>query len=690
MTTFKNQSSLERANTILGLDTIKKEKIIFVYCPPRVGSTSLVSSLRLSGSHIYKVLHIHDEEMLRIVGKIKDVTVMDIINYNESLGREIFVFDIYRDPIERKMSEFFGKLASFHFNAEINEIENYCMERLSKRFNNIFPYIGKDDHFLEKYVPIFNDIPERFDFSKKVLHIKKNNINFLKIRLRDYENWNNILSPILKINIYPIVDNRRVTLELKDLYTKFKNEYKIPTNLFDIVKNDKSFTYYLSPEEGFNYVKKYKNRLTSECEHFSIEQYNAYTFISSENQKNIDIESDHYFDEGCQCEYCQQIRATTIIRLQKGLPPKQKILHRLCYQKINLEPKLNIPVYVENNSKQYTKTERFDEIIEAKSKAKIETEKILFSHTLKEINAHNQIDCKIEDEEEEKIINEQENEEEMIDKSLDSSILLFKAQKEVLEAENKKHLQIASEIKQKKQDEIKLQIEENNKKREQEMIENERDSQELSYIEKINTLKVKAQQKIQKAVEESIRSKNELKQKKKQEIEQMDFKDTASSLKKKLLQEIFEISGNQNQTVNQANSISAQNLKARESFISNKKLNKAKETSLLSSLNNKDSLNFEFNQMDYMNQPPPIDRKNLIPSESVNSLNSFNSSSSSLLSLTEQPNRNNIQNTNTTMRRVYKRADGSFVYFVKEKDSNIMKMVKADSPFSNNLDQSTS
>ena len=462
---IEEKSSLKRANTILGLDTIKKEKIIFVYCPPRVGSTSLVSTLRLSGSHIYKILHIHDEEMLKIVGKIKDVTVMDIINYNESLGREIFVFDIYRDPIERKMSEFFGKLASFHFNADINEIENYCMERLSKRFNNIFPYIGKEDHFLEKYVPIFNDIPQHFDFSKKVIHIKKNNINFIKIRLRDYENWNNILSPILKINIYPIVDNRRVTLELKDLYTKFKNEYKIPTNLFELVKNDKSFSYYLSPEEGFNYVKKYKNKLTSECEHFSIEQYNAYTFISSENQKNIDIESDHYFDEGCQCDYCQQIRATTIFRLQKGLPPKQKVLHRLCYQKINLEPKLNIPDYEENNPKIFTETKRFDEIIEAKSKAKIETEKILFADTLKKITAHDQIDCKIEDEKEEKIINEQENKEDKVDESLDSSILLYKAQKQVMEAENKKHLQIASEIKQKNQDEIKLHIEETNKKK---------------------------------------------------------------------------------------------------------------------------------------------------------------------------------------------------------------------------------
>ena len=34
--------SLKKANSILGLDTIKQDKIIIVYCPPRVGSTSLV------------------------------------------------------------------------------------------------------------------------------------------------------------------------------------------------------------------------------------------------------------------------------------------------------------------------------------------------------------------------------------------------------------------------------------------------------------------------------------------------------------------------------------------------------------------------------------------------------------------------------------------------------------------------
>ena len=62
------------------------------------------------------------------------------------------------------MSEFFGKLASFHFNADISEIEYYCMERLSKRFNNIFPFIGEEDHFLEKYTPISKDIPDKFDF----------------------------------------------------------------------------------------------------------------------------------------------------------------------------------------------------------------------------------------------------------------------------------------------------------------------------------------------------------------------------------------------------------------------------------------------------------------------------------------------------------------------------------------------
>lgn len=342
---------LEKANKILGLSKIKEEKVIFVYCPPRVGSTSLVSTLRLSGGHIYKVLHIHDEQMLKYVGNIHDVTVNDIIDYNSYLGRKVFVIDIYREPLERKMSEFFGKLSSYHFNADVQTLENYQIDRIIKRFDNLFPHIGIEDHFTEKY-----KIHKKFDLSmgfndkKKFLSVERDNIHFIKIRLRDFDKWKEILEPILGIEITIIKDNARDNLQLSNLYKKFKEEYKIPLNFIQSISESESFKLYLSSHEREEYLKTLFPEMRDYYNPFTIREYNAYTEISSENQQKVDIETDHYFDEGCQCEYCCKMRRITIARLKIKLPPLCKILHRICYQKVNLDapetfgaPKEEIP-----------------------------------------------------------------------------------------------------------------------------------------------------------------------------------------------------------------------------------------------------------------------------------------------------------------------------------------------------------
>ena len=66
MNNSQNNKLIE-ANKKLGLcDDLTKEKnrnIIFIFCPPKVGSTTLVTSFRLSCSHRMTILHIHDEEM---------------------------------------------------------------------------------------------------------------------------------------------------------------------------------------------------------------------------------------------------------------------------------------------------------------------------------------------------------------------------------------------------------------------------------------------------------------------------------------------------------------------------------------------------------------------------------------------------------------------------------------------------
>jgi hypothetical protein len=37
----------------------------------------------------------------------------------------VYVIDVYRSPIERKMSEFFEKIADMHFNTTEENLNNY-------------------------------------------------------------------------------------------------------------------------------------------------------------------------------------------------------------------------------------------------------------------------------------------------------------------------------------------------------------------------------------------------------------------------------------------------------------------------------------------------------------------------------------------------------------------------------------
>ena len=71
-----------------------KNTIIFVYTPPKVGSTSLVSSLRISGARSFNVIHIHDEKMLGILSSYdnkENININELITYNSSIGKNVYV-----------------------------------------------------------------------------------------------------------------------------------------------------------------------------------------------------------------------------------------------------------------------------------------------------------------------------------------------------------------------------------------------------------------------------------------------------------------------------------------------------------------------------------------------------------------------------------------------------------------------
>jgi hypothetical protein len=245
-------------DSIFRNESIKnKNTLIFIYTPPKVGSTTLVTSFRISCARRVNVLHIHDENMLSIITGIKNnnnVTVNELINYNSSIGKSVYVIDVYRTPIERKISEYFELLTSYHFNTSDNNIGNYKIELLIKRFNLLFPFVGNGDYFFDKYDI---DIPEQFDFENKYLLVEKNNIKYIKLRLCDSNEWGKILTNILHIDIIIVKDYQTENKVIGEVYRKFNEQYQIPYNLLETVTLCNYFNYYNSENEKQNYLNKW-------------------------------------------------------------------------------------------------------------------------------------------------------------------------------------------------------------------------------------------------------------------------------------------------------------------------------------------------------------------------------------------------------------------------------------------------
>lgn len=320
---------MEDRNIVIkkAIDKLFKNNVdnyIFIYSPPKVGSTTLVSSLRVSLPNNYNVIHIHDEEMLSVLTDIHNVKVNEIIQYITNQNKNVFVIDVYRTPIERKISEYFEKLSSFHFNNTEANINNYNVDKIIHRFNCIFPYLGNGDHYFEKY-DIEN--PINFDFKRRFSSQTINNINFIKLRLSDSRVWNKILSYIFKKDIVLINDYQTEKKDIGDLYNKFKEQYKIPVNFLTLIKECKYFNFYNSENERDNYINKWYAKKCDLFEPYTLSEYNFYVRIYLENQYYNNIQFDHYIDNGCYCKACTFKRRQIFHRVKNGEKITEKIIH---------------------------------------------------------------------------------------------------------------------------------------------------------------------------------------------------------------------------------------------------------------------------------------------------------------------------------------------------------------------------
>jgi hypothetical protein len=269
--------------------------------------------------------------MLYVLAGVSNITINEIIRYNKYIGRNVYVIDVYREPLERKMSEFFDKLASFHFNNTTDKVNKYNVNRLIARFNNIFTHIANGDHYFDKMTDVMK--PNEFDFEKKYLIQKVFDISYIKLRLRDSAIWAKILSGILEAEITIIKDYETDKTPLKYLYQGFKSAYKIPSNYITQIENCPYFKYYLSRDEQSSYLSNLRAKECAPVIGYSQSEYKIYINICLENQWNTNIDTTHYLDEGCTCRACCKQRRIIIVKARRGEPPKEKLTHTLSVQK---------------------------------------------------------------------------------------------------------------------------------------------------------------------------------------------------------------------------------------------------------------------------------------------------------------------------------------------------------------------
>ena len=311
----EKKTLLSNVNNILNINKFPHNKLIFVYSAPKVGSTSIVSSLRIFGTDKFSIIHIHDEEMLKVLGHVNGITVNEIILYNKYLGKDVYVIDVYRSPIERKISAYFEKIGAYHFNNTDENVNKYNIQKIINRFNKILPYLANGDHFIDKYNIT---IPEHFDYNKKYLLVEENGIKYIKLRLKDASIWGPILTNIFGSRICIVKDYESTNKPIKDLYLSFKSAYRIPRNLLDELMNCKYLKYYYSPAEQTEYFNYWLNLSTTSKDSYTPDQYKIYEELTIENSYIDYIQLHHYMDEGCICKACNIKRYSVANKIMIG------------------------------------------------------------------------------------------------------------------------------------------------------------------------------------------------------------------------------------------------------------------------------------------------------------------------------------------------------------------------------------
>lgn len=230
---------------------------IYIYSNPKTGSQTLLETFEKNN---YITRHLHSSNRFLnnppVCGfywtnflKEKN-TIFEWMDFSLTKYNKIYIIDSYRNPIERLISHF--------FQSEIQKIKNYKnknIEELIKYFNEnllwkLCKVNGLEEPFYHYNIENFTE----FNFKKKYNLKEVDDKVFVKLRFKDINDWNKILSEIFNKDI--TIYNRNLTQDkdINNLYINFKAKYKVPIKYLISIINDKEFNIYNTTEEKLDYI----------------------------------------------------------------------------------------------------------------------------------------------------------------------------------------------------------------------------------------------------------------------------------------------------------------------------------------------------------------------------------------------------------------------------------------------------
>ena len=171
---------------------------VFVYCCGKSGSSTLYKTFSFSG---FNTLQVHSSYYYsnHLIESQIEPNLFNLINNCSNSNDEIYLIDVYRTPIEKKISSFFQNISNEDLGLEFEEIE----KKIDINIYEIENYVSINEVLDYFNLPRFKD----FDFEKKYNLLKYKNINIIKLRFQDINNWESILTDIFKRPIHLVSEN---------------------------------------------------------------------------------------------------------------------------------------------------------------------------------------------------------------------------------------------------------------------------------------------------------------------------------------------------------------------------------------------------------------------------------------------------------------------------------------------------